>query len=121
MGIHNDTESMTLQTADGETTLAVNDSVRIVRSPPCWESSAGIPDFADSVELVRRCVGNVYRVDGFDAWGQVEINVLGDGTRARIVPTTPSGWSRRAYAKYFRSREGMKPFRRELMVKHHEP
>ncbi|MBC8138169.1 MAG: hypothetical protein H8F28_20000 [Fibrella sp.] len=73
---------MTLMTADGETNLAVNDSVRLVRFPRCWESSIGKPEFADSVALVRRCVGNVYRVDGFDKWGQVEINVYEDGTQA---------------------------------------
>ncbi len=82
MGIFTDTQSMMLQTADGETVLAVNDRVRLLRFPPAWESSIGDPDFIDSIQLVRRCVGNTYRVDGFDEWGQVEINVYGDGSQA---------------------------------------
>jgi ribosomal protein L21E len=56
----------------------VGDRVRITRVPPSVERE--MP--SETVELFRRCVGQVFRVDGFGEYGHLELNVSDDGSQA---------------------------------------
>ena len=56
----------------------VGDRVRIVRAP--LSVGQEIPE--ETVELFRRCVGHIFRVDGFDENGHLELNVADEGSQA---------------------------------------
>ena len=56
----------------------VGDRVRITRVPPSVERE--MP--SETVELFRRCIGQVFRVDGFGEYGHLELNVSDDGSQA---------------------------------------
>ncbi len=58
--------------------LKVGDRVRIVRAPP----SVGREIPAETLELFKRCVGHIFRVDGFDEYGHLELNVADEGSQA---------------------------------------
>lgn len=56
----------------------IGDKVRVVRVPPSVERE--MPH--ETIELFRRCVGQILRVDGFGEHGHLELNVRDDGTQA---------------------------------------
>ena len=58
--------------------LKVGDRVRVLRVPPSVEEQ--MPD--ETRLIFRRCVGQVLRIDGFDDYGGLELNVRDDGSQA---------------------------------------
>jgi hypothetical protein len=59
-------------------TFKIGDRVRVVRVPRSVEQE--MP--SETVELFRRCVGQTFRIDGFDEYGHLELNVSDDGSQA---------------------------------------
>ena len=82
MGIFSNRETRTVRMADRVRILRVGDFVRLPRFPPSWEIDVGKPHLTRIILILRRCVGRVYRVDGFDNYGQIEINVYENGLPA---------------------------------------
>ncbi len=56
----------------------VGDRVRVIRVPPSVEQE--MP--TETVELFKRCVGQVLRIDGFGKYGLLELNVSDDGSQS---------------------------------------
>jgi hypothetical protein len=61
-----------------EPSFKLGDKIRILQVPPMVEQK--MPP--DVVELFRRCVGPVFRIDGIDERGHPELNVAADGAQA---------------------------------------
>lgn len=57
--------------------LKVGDRVRVLRVPPSVEEQ--MPE--ETRQIFRRCVGQVLRIDGFDDYGHLELNVKDDGSQ----------------------------------------
>ena len=56
----------------------IGDLVKVVQIPPDLNDAAGI----DTPELFQRVVGKTLRIDGFERYGHLELNVLDDGSQA---------------------------------------
>lgn len=56
----------------------IGDKVRVAQVPPSVDP--GMPP--ETVELFRRCLGQVLRVDAIDEHGHLELNVTSDGRQA---------------------------------------
>ena len=58
--------------------LTIGDRVRVLRVPPAVEQQ--MPE--ETRQIFRRCVGHILRIDGFDDYGGLELNVREDGSQA---------------------------------------
>jgi hypothetical protein len=56
----------------------IGDRVRVIRVPPSVERE--MPP--ETIELFRRCIGQILRIDGFGEHGHLELNVSEDGAQA---------------------------------------
>lgn len=57
------------------------DKVRVLRV--CSSVADASPEeFGNTIELFRRCVGNEYRVEDINEYGQIELYVHADGKQA---------------------------------------
>ena len=61
--------------------LKIGDKIRVIGYRPC-KYPPGVVDEMGTEELFKRCVGQTLRVDGFDKYGHVELNVADDGSQA---------------------------------------
>jgi len=57
--------------------MTIGDKVRVIRIPPSVEKESP----PETVEIFRRCVGQILHVDGFDEYGHLELNVRTDRLR----------------------------------------
>ena len=60
-----------------KSSLKVGDAVRVLRVPPSVDEQ--MPE--ETRQIFRRCVGQILRVDGFDDYGHLELNVRDDGSQ----------------------------------------
>jgi hypothetical protein len=56
----------------------VGDMVRPVKVPPGLDDAAGI----GTPQIFERVIGKTLRIEGFDEHGNLELNVLDDGSQA---------------------------------------
>ena len=52
--------------------------MRVLRVPPSVDEQ--MPE--ETRQIFRRCVGQILRIDGFDDYGHLELNVMDDGSQA---------------------------------------
>ena len=55
--------------------LKIGDKVRVIQAPP---AVAQMP--RETRELFRKCVGQMLKIDVFDDYGHLELNVMDDGS-----------------------------------------
>ncbi|HEY2081589.1 MAG TPA: hypothetical protein VGI88_02305 [Verrucomicrobiae bacterium] len=58
--------------------FSVGDSVRVLLLP--LDAERSMPD--ERRELYRRCAGKIFRVEGIDQFGSLELHVLDDGSQS---------------------------------------
>ena len=60
-----------------KSSVTIGDRVRVLRVPPSVEEQ--MPN--ETCQIFRRCVGQILRIDGFDDYGHLELNVMDDGSQ----------------------------------------
>ncbi len=56
----------------------IGDHIRVMQVPPLVLEQCP----SETIEIFNRCVGQTLRVDGFDTYGHLELNVMDSGLQA---------------------------------------
>ena len=81
--------------------IRIGDKVRVIAVPPYLYSDD--PVAQETAEFFERCLGKVFRVEGFDNLGQLELWTTGKGNRRKTARglDTRTIWIEPEYVKPF--------------------
>ena len=68
----------------------IGDKVRVVKVPPYLYGADPIAQ--ETAEFFERCLGKVFRVEGFDENGQLELWTTGKGNRRKVDRGLDTHW-----------------------------